>query len=167
MQHAPVWMPFWSHQSILDQPKLAWELLKESCLRSFQKFLASSHSGNAMETTLVAVQFLAWHLEGKEKWQIEKKKKRIKTQWIFKCGFKEIPVVLHLVKSDFSFVFFSPLCSSAHAVLFYLRFGISEVLSAALNLFSLKPLGRVCVSVGDEYFLNFALSTFLIKSTSI
>lgn len=52
-------------------------------------------------------------------------------------------------------------------MLFYFRFGISKVLSAALNLFSLKPVGRVCVSVGDEYFSNLALTTFLIKSTSI
>lgn len=41
---------------------------------SFLKFLASSQAGNAMETTLVAVQLLAatrtQHLGGKEKRQI-------------------------------------------------------------------------------------------------
>lgn len=69
MRYAPVWMLFWkkANQSILDQPKFAWELLKAACLMSFLMFLASHQTGNAMETTLVAVQLLAPHLRSKEK----------------------------------------------------------------------------------------------------
>lgn len=41
---------------------------------SFLMFLASSQTGNAMETTVVAVQFLhtpsTQHLGGKKEWQI-------------------------------------------------------------------------------------------------
>lgn len=74
MRYASVWMLFWSHQNIVDQPKFAWELLKTGCLMSFLMFLASSQTGNAMETTLMTVQLSAaprtHHLGSKEKSQI-------------------------------------------------------------------------------------------------
>jgi len=50
--------------------------------------------------------------------------------------------------------------------LFYFRHVFSKVLSADLNLCSLKLVGRVWISVGAEYVENHALTTFLIKGAS-
>lgn len=49
---------------------------------------------------------------------------------------------------------------------FCFRFGFSKVFCSGLNLFSLKLVGRVWISVGAEYFENPTLTAFLIKGTS-
>lgn len=87
MGYASVWMLFWSHPNTVDQPKFAWERLKTGCLMSFLMFLASSQTGNAMETTLMTVQLPAasrTHHSGRKKSQINCKQ----TQQRFKHGFR-------------------------------------------------------------------------------
>lgn len=50
---------------------------------------------------------------------------------------------------------------------FCFRFEFSKVFSSGLNLFSLKLVGRVWISVGVEYSENPTPTAFLIKGTSI
>lgn len=81
------------------------------------------------------------------------KTKLFKAQQRFRCGFSEFSLSLCLY-----------LGSGAHTELF--RLGDSIVFSAGLNLFALKVVGRVWLSVGVACFETLALTTLLIKGTS-
>lgn len=164
MSYAPIWMLLWSHQNIPDQPKFAWELLKTSCLMSFPMFLASSQTGNAMETTFVAVL-----LPAPSVWKARKNSKVIenklfKAQQRFKYCFKSILAALHLVRPDLPMSFlFRKWCP--HGAILKIQIWSRNVQCWLKSVF-FKVVGKVWISVGTEYLENCAPSIFLIKGTS-
>lgn len=72
---------------------------------SFLMFLASSQTGNAMETTLVAVQLPALRIWKAKKNSKVVENKLFKAQRRFKYCFKSILAALHLVRPDLPMAF--------------------------------------------------------------